>query len=98
MANENVVQLTQDPKFSGFTDEQVNRLFEKIAYDAILMVDICRSEAEKSGISDHALIFHSLARIASGIGAMADAPTGGRVVGCFTDWFLGPLFNEQKGD
>lgn len=83
-------------KFSGLTDEQVKMLFEKIASSCNLMADLCRSKAEDHGDSDAALTFHALDAMLCGVGAMADMATGGTVGGSFSDWMLGPYFNQVK--
>lgn len=83
-------------RFSGLTDDQVLRLFEKIATTANLMAEICRDKAEEFGEKDVALTLHALNVMLSGIGAMADMPSGGACVGGFSDWMMGPLFNLSK--
>ncbi len=82
-------------RFAGYSDDQVRMVLEQIASTADLVVDICRSEAEKAGMHDSASVFHSLAHMVSGIGALADLPTDGEVVGGFEEWFLGPLFKDR---
>lgn len=91
------VTLTHAEKtrFAGYSDDQVRMVLEQIATTANLMDGICRSEGEKAGMHESANVFYSLAHMASGIGALADLPTGGEVVGSFEDWFLGPLFNRK---
>lgn len=81
-------------RFAGLTDDQVLMLFEKIAITANLMAEICRDKAEEFGEHDAALTFHALDTMLSGVGAMADMPSGGGCVGGFADWMLGPNFKR----
>lgn len=83
-------------KFAGLTDKQVLQLFERIATTANLMADICRDKAEEFGEHEAALTFHALDTMLNGVGALADLPTGGTCVGSFTDWMVGPLFNQKR--
>lgn len=83
-------------KIAGLTNEQVRMLFEKIATSCNLMADLCRSKAEEHGDNDAALTFHALDTMLCGVGAMADMATGETVVGSFSDWMLGPNFNQVK--
>lgn len=81
-------------RFAGLTDDQVLMLFGKIATTANLMAEICRGKAEEFGEHDVALTLHALDTMLSGVGAMADMPSGGDCVGGFADWMLGPCFKN----
>jgi hypothetical protein len=83
----------QEAEFAGFTVNQVLAILDKITCDAGLIAEICRTEAQREGESESANSFHAIARMVTVMGAIADAPTGGRNVGSFTDWMLGPNFN-----
>lgn len=83
-------------KFSGLTDDQVLSVFKKIATTVNLMADICREKAEEYGDHEASLTFHALDTMLNGVGALADLPTGGTCVGSFTDWMVGPLFNQKR--
>ena len=82
-------------KFSGLTDDQASKLFEKIATTSWLMAEMCRSKADEHGASDVALTFHALNTMLLGVGAMADMPSGGSMVGDFADWMVSPLFRPE---
>lgn len=86
---------TKNQKFSGLTDDQVLCLLERIATTINLMADLCREKAEEHGGDDIALSFHALETLLCGIGALADLPTGGAVVGGFSEWMVGPVFNSK---
>lgn len=92
MANETLTA----GRFAGLTDAQVLGVFNQIASTVNLMASICRDKAEEVGTHDSANIFHALATMLCGVGALADIPGGGHCVGDFTDWMLGPLFNEKR--
>lgn len=79
-------------KFSGLTDDQVLALCSQIASNANLLADFCRAEADRHHASDVSLTFHVMATMLGSMGAMADMPTGGDVVGPFAAWMIGPLF------
>lgn len=81
--------------FNGYTPEQVVRILEQIASTINLACDICRVEADRAGTSDVALTLHALDTMLCGVGALADCPTGGGVVGGFADWMMGPLFHPK---
>lgn len=77
---------TAEPKFAGLSDEQVLRIFTSIASKANMMADMCRAQADRSREHESALTFHALITMLCGIGALADMPTGGDVVGDCADW------------
>lgn len=81
-------------QFNGLPPEQVHQILEKIATMANLMADMCREHAERAGVDDVAMSFHALDAMLCSVGALADMPTGGQVVGDFGDWMIGPLFHE----
>ena len=83
-------------RFDDLTDAQVLGLFERIASTVNLMAEICREKAEEVGTHDSVNTFHALDTMLRGVGAMADIPGGGHCVGDFTDWMLGPLFNDKR--
>lgn len=83
-------------KIAGLTNDQMRMLFERIATSMNLMADLCRSKAEELGEHDAALTFNALDTMLCGVGAMADMATGGTIVGSFSDWMLGPNFNQVK--
>lgn len=86
----------RNPKFNGLTDDQVLSLLERVATNINLMASICRDKAEEHGSDDVAFTFHALDVMLCGIGALADLPTNGNVVGTFADWMIGPVF--KKGE
>ena len=83
-------------KFAGLSDDQVLKLFEKIATTVNLMAEICRDKGEEFGEHEAALTFHALDAMLCGVGALADLPTGGNCVGGFADWMVGPVFNSEQ--
>ncbi len=83
-------------RFDGLTDDQVLKLFGQIATTVNLVASICRDKADEFGDHDSALTFHALDTMLCGVGAMADLPSAGNCVGGFTDWMLGPLFNDKR--
>ena len=85
-------------KFSGLSDSQVLLLFKQIATTSHLIAGICRDKAEELGEHEAALTFHAIDTMLSGIGALADLPTGGDVVGDFADWMVGPIFRGDHSE
>ncbi len=83
-----------NPKFNGLSDDQVLSLFERVATNVNLLSSICREKAEEHGSDDVALTFHALDTMLCSIGALADLPSNGNVVGGFADWMLGPIFKK----
>lgn len=81
-------------KFHGLTENQVLKLCNQIASTADLLAELCRTKAEEHGEQPIALTFHALDTMLCGIGALADMPSGGSVVGSYADWMVGPLFKE----
>lgn len=85
--------------FAGLSDDQVANILRQIANQADLMANICREQAELTQESGTANTFQSLNAMLCGLGALADMPIGGAVVGDFADWMLGPLFSlKQEAD
>ena len=81
-----------NPEFESLTEGQVQLILEQIATTVNLMVDICRSEAERHGEKDVALTFHAFSTMLSGVGALADHASGCNCVGDFPTWMVGPTF------
>jgi hypothetical protein len=83
-------------KFSGLTDDQVCRVLSQIASQADMMANMCRMEADRAGEHDAAITFHALDTMLCSLGALADMPIGGNVLGGFADWMVGPLFKPAQ--
>jgi len=84
----------ENEKFAGLTDAQVERILEQVATVLNLACDICKNEAERHSGHESAYTFHALDYILSGVGALADMPIRGGVVGDFGAWMMGPYFSE----
>lgn len=83
-------------QFNGLTPEQVSRLLEQIATTVNLACDICRNEADRFSDHQSSYTLHALETMLCGVGALADLPGGGGVVGDFPAWLCGPLFNQAQ--
>lgn len=100
MAESNVADIgitsrqAEAPRFAGLSDKQVLKVFGEIATKVDLMADLCIEHAERAGDGSAAVAFHALETMLRGVGALADMPTGGSVVGGLADWMCGPLFHE----
>jgi hypothetical protein len=95
---QNAPSQKRSEKFAGFTDDQVFAILERITMDAIVISGLCRAEAVRAGLSESATVFYAIDRMASVIGALADAPQGGQNAGSFTDWIFGDSFNQAEAE
>lgn len=86
--------MSHKDQFNGLSHDQVRRILEQIATKANIMAEMCREQAERAGDNDFAMTFHALDSMLCSLGALADMPTGGAIVGGFGDWMLGPFFYE----
>lgn len=80
---------------SKYTAKQLTLVMEQIANSANSLSSFARRAAELAGRTDAAEDLHIVQMIAERIGALADLPTGGSVVGSIDDWSLGPYFNQN---
>jgi len=87
-----------NPKFSGLSDDQVALLLEKIATTMNLMSELCRDAADRHGAGEAAYTFNALDTMLCGVGALADHATGGKIIGDFSAWMLGPMFDQVQQD
>lgn len=84
----------RDLAISKYTVGQLTLVMEQIATSATTLSSFARRAAELAGRTDAAEDLHIVQMIAERIGALADLPTGGSVVGGIDDWSLGPYFNR----
>lgn len=85
-----------NPKFAGLTDDQVLAILKHIALSASVIHEMCMTRADEYSGHDSESDFHALDRLVCALGALADLPTGGDVVGDFATWMCGPLFHDGK--
>lgn len=95
MATDTVVQQHFRVRPS-LTDQQHRLVCEVIATTANTLLKLAMRAMEEAGQTDAAQDWHVVQMLAERIGALADLPTDGEVLGSFGDWTIGPLFNEKS--
>lgn len=95
MAPDIVVQQVSRVRPS-YTDQQHSLIFEVIATTANTLSKLAMRANVEAGQSDAAYDWHVVQMLAERIGALADLPNDGEVLGSFDDWTIGPLFNYKS--
>ena len=90
-----ITKQLSEKKFAGLTDQQVLDVCERIAINVNMLATYCRAEAPLHE-DEVATIFQMLDQMLCNIGALADLPTGGAVVGGMADWMVGASFHQQQ--
>ncbi len=87
---------SENPVFSGLTDQQVKSILESIASYVDVACSVCLNEANCCEDHARAQIFYLLDHMLRGVGALADMASGSGVVGDLPTWLCGPNFHHDN--